>query len=136
MNYESKKNEFRKNNDKKEINYLTISKESEEFKSVLTSKSLAIQDYKVAIAHRTDLAEDEILKLIEYGSKEVIITLARCQSLSSEVITKMLPNSVYLVKKNLIEKQTLSEDQKTNIFNQMSKYPTTYVNLFEQLKEL
>lgn len=133
---EYKASEFKKNSDSKEIDFLTIDKEKEEFRLVLESTSLTVQDYKVLITQRTDLTEDEILKLIEYGNKEVMINLAKHQSLSTQAISQILPNSVYLTKKYLIEKQTLSENHKELLLNQMSEFASTYEKLSEQLKQL
>jgi len=130
---EFKAKEFKINSDLKSIDYLTIDKDKEEYKSVLGLNSLSVQDYKVLIAQRNDLTDNEILKLIEYGNKEVMINIARYQILSSQAITNMLLNSVYLTKKNLIERQTLLESHKEILLNEMSKYPDTYVNLIEKL---
>ncbi len=127
-----KREEFKNNNRLNEINYLTMDKEHEDFKSILRSNSLNVQDYKVLIAQRTDLTEDEISELVASGNKEVMINLTRCQILSPRMIDKILPNSVYLTKKNLIEKQNLSNEHKEILLNLMSEHQDTYNNLFEK----
>lgn len=130
---EWKRKEFEGNAKLKELDYLSIGKDTNEFQFALTSNSYKIQVLKSLIAQRQDLTEDEILQLIEHGDKEVMINLARSQKLSSSVISKIIPNSVYLTKKYLIEKQNLTDDQKRTLRELMSFHEDTYKTLINKV---
>ena len=94
------------------------------------------QEIKAILATRNDLDEDEMQILAKTDSKEVLISLAKQPALPSSVIDVIISDGVYMAKKNLIEKQTLSENHKEILLNQMTDHPSTYVNLFEKLKAL
>jgi len=131
---EWKRKEFENNEKLKEIDYSSIDKNTNEFKFALTSASHKLQDYKISIAQRNDLSEEDILQLIEHGNKEVIINLTRHQILSEEVISKIIPNSVYLAKKYLVEKQNLSNTQKETLLKLLQEHEDSYKDLIYKLQ--
>lgn len=132
---EFRQEEFKKLKELKSIDYLTIEKNSEEFKIVLNSKSNQIQYFKFLIAQRKDLTPDEILILIKTGDRDVVTNLVRSQELDSNMIDLIIPNSVYATKKYLIENQTLSEIQKNVLLERMNLYKETYSDLYEKLNK-
>ncbi|MFX4242313.1 hypothetical protein ACOL22_05985 [Aliarcobacter butzleri] len=109
---EYKQQEFKKLQDLKSIDYLTIDKNSDEYKSAINAISLIAQNYKITIAQRSDLNNEDIDKLIKDGNKDILINLARHQKLNQKQIENIIPKSVYLCKKYLLEKQILSEQEK------------------------
>lgn len=109
---EYKQQEFEKLQDLKSIDYLTIDKNSDEYKSAINAISLIAQNYKITIAQRSDLNNEDIDKLIKDGNKDILINLARHQKLNQKQIENIIPKSVYLCKKYLLEKQILSEQEK------------------------
>lgn len=109
---EYKQQEFEKLQDLKSIDYLTIDKNSDEYKSAINAISLIAQNYKITIAQRSDLNDEDIDKLIKDGNKDILINLARHQKLNQKQIENIIPKSVYLCKKYLLEKQILSEQEK------------------------
>ncbi len=131
--FELKEKENSKSNDSQIENYLILDKNTEAFQSILESTSPNIQDKKIQIASRTDLEDEEILQLIEYGNKEVHIALSKHQKLSSQAIEKILPESVYMVKKILIEKHNLSQKNKEILQAHMQKHENLYESLLKQL---
>jgi len=130
---EVKKIEFEKLKTLGAIDYLTIDKKSEEFISVINSISILAQNYKIKIAQRMDLESSEIMKLILDGNKDILINLAKYQTLSEEQINLIIPKSVYLVKKYLIEKQSLSFEHKELLRTEMSKSSLNYSSLIESI---
>lgn len=116
------------------IDYTTISKDSEEFLFALNTDLVSLDNDKRQISQRQDLSDSEIKTLIKLGSKDVLINLVREQKLSDEQITMIIPKSVYLVKKYLIEKQNLSTSQKEALIKLMSEYKDTYENLITKLE--
>lgn len=109
---EYKQQEFEKLQDLKSIDYLAIDKNSDEYKSAINAISLIAQNYKITIAQRSDLNDEDIDKLIKDGNKDILINLARHQKLNQKQIENIIPKSVYLCKKYLLEKQILSEQEK------------------------
>ena len=109
---EYKQQEFEKLQDLKSIDYLAIDKNSDEYKSAINAISLIAQNYKITIAQRSDLNNEDIDKLIKDGNKDILINLARHQKLNQKQIENIIPKSVYLCKKYLLEKQILSEQEK------------------------
>lgn len=108
---EYRQQEFEKLKDLKSIDYLTIDKNSDEFKSAINAISLIAQNYKIIIAQRSDLNDEDIDKLIKDGNKDILINLVRHQKLNFKQIEIIIPKSTYLCKKYLMEKQELSEEQ-------------------------
>mgnify|MGYP000299456222 CR=1 FL=1 len=53
-----------------------MDKESDEYKTVMNSKSLQMQVFHIAISSRNDLTNDEIDKLFQIGNKDILINLA------------------------------------------------------------
>lgn len=130
---ELKAKEFEKLKDLKTIDYLTINKDSEEFKLALNSNSLLTQNYKILIAQRKDLTDDEINYLINQDNKDISINIARYQQLNISQIDRIIPNSVFLTKKYLIESQNLNNEQKQQLNTMMSFNKSFYSSLLEQL---
>lgn len=112
-----KREQSEKNITPEKINYATISKNSNEFVSIINSTLAKHQRHMDVIATRTDLSDSDILLLIRNGSKETIMNLVRLQKLSNDQIDKIIPKSVYLVRKLLFEHQNLSSQQKLKIQN-------------------
>lgn len=108
---EYKQQEFEKLKELKSIDYLTVNKDSDEFKSAINAISLIALNYKITIAQRHDLHDEDIDKLIKDGNKDILINLARHQKLTQKQIEDIIPKSVYLCKKYLIENQELTENQ-------------------------
>lgn len=109
---EYRQQEFEKLKDMKSVNYLTVDKNSDEFISAINTTALIAQNYKITIAQRSDLNDEDIDKLIKDGNKDILINLARHQKLNQKQIENIIPKSVYLCKKYLLEKQILSEQEK------------------------
>ena len=130
---ELKRIEFEKIKELNNIDYLSIDKKSEEFRTVINSKLGFVQNNKIEIAKRKDLENDEIMCLINDGNKDIIIMLTRNQVLSEEQITLIIPNSVYLVKKYLIEKQSLTDNHKQLLISQMINSSSSYSELLNKL---
>lgn len=108
---EYKQQEFEKLKELKSIDYLTVDKGSDEFKSAINAISLIAQNYKITIAQRSDLNNEDIDKLIKDGNKDILINLARHQKLTQKQIEDIIPKSTYLCKKYLLENQELSKEQ-------------------------
>lgn len=109
---EYRQQEFEKLKDMKSVNYLTVDKNSDEFISAINTTALIAQNYKITIAQRSDLNDEDIDKLIKDGNKDILINLARHQKLNQKQIENIIPKSVYLCKIYLLEKQILSEQEK------------------------
>ncbi len=130
---ELKKIEFEKIKDLNQIDYLNVDKEDEDFKTVMNSKSGFVQNNKIDIAKRKDLNNEEIKCLINDGNKDIMIMLTRHQNLSEEHINLVIPNSVYLAKKYLVEKQSLTNNHKQLLITQMTNSPSNYSELLNIL---
>lgn len=118
---EYRQQEFEKLKDMKSVDYLNVDKNSDEFISAINTTALIAQNYKIIIAQRSDLNDEDIDKLIKDGNKDILINLARHQKLSQEQIEKIIPKSVYLCKKYLLEKQTLEDKQKKRLITNIKK---------------
>jgi len=118
---EQRQKEFEKLKNLKSIDYLIISKDSNEFKLAINAVSLLAQNYKIIIAQRKDLNETEINRLIKDGNKDILINLARHQKLNEKQIALIVPKSTYLCRKHLIENQKLSEKNIELIENKSKK---------------
>lgn len=132
---EYKKKEFEKLKNLEVTDYLTLDKNSEEYKSVLYSKFNEMQNFKILLAQRNDLTEDEIQVLIKDGNKDIVINLCKTQNLSTSCIDIIIPNSVYLTKKYLIEKQKLSDDHKSKLIESMTNSSLNYSELISSINE-
>ena len=130
---ELKAKEFEKLKDLKTIDYLTIDKNSEEFKLALNSNSLLTQNYKILIAQREDLTDDEINHLINQDNKDISINISKHQQRNISQIDRIIPNSVFLTKKYLIENQNLNNEQKQQLNNMMSFNKSFYKGLLEKI---
>lgn len=93
---EYRQQEFEKLKDMKSVNYLTVDKNSDEFISVINTTALIAQNYKITIAQRSDLNDEDIDKLIKDGNKDILINLARHQKLNQKQIENIIPKSVYV----------------------------------------
>ncbi len=118
----------------KDIDYTTINKDSKEFLFVLNSDLLSMEWNKIKISTRKDLNDFEIKKLIELGSKDVLINLVREQKLTNDQIALIIPKSVYMVKKLLIKKQSLNTQNRSILLTQMSNQIDTYKYLLIELE--
>ncbi|MCK9477482.1 MAG: hypothetical protein M0R46_16315 [Candidatus Muirbacterium halophilum] len=117
------------------INCTTINKDSEKFLFVLNTDLVSLDNDKLQISKRQDLSDLEIKTLIKLGSKDVLINIAREQKLSDEQITMIIPKSVYLVKKYLIEDQDLSASHQESLIKLMNEHKDIYKNLIAKLKD-
>lgn len=131
---EYRRKEFEKLQEIKSVDYLSIEKNTQEFQIALNSKSFKTQYFKILIAQRSDLTNQETIALIETGGRDVVTNLARKQKLDTNMIDMIIPNSVYATKKYLIENQALSGAQKTILLEQMAQHKDTYTTLYEKLK--
>jgi hypothetical protein len=130
---EYKKQEFEKLDKLKKIDYLTIEKDSEEFKSVMQSKSLTLQNFQILISKREDLTNEDIDFLINVGNKDILINLAKYQKLSSSNIDYIVEEGVFLAKKNLIENQELSDNHKQKLLEKMNLQKNLYNDLIDKI---
>ncbi|WP_323668959.1 hypothetical protein [Aliarcobacter butzleri] len=130
---EQRQKDFEKLKNIKSTDYLSIDKDSEEFKMVLNSSFVESYNLKILLAQRNDLTTEEIDKLISFEDKDILINLSRFQKLTKEHIDKMLPISVYLCKKNLIENQNFTAEQKSNLIELMKNSSLDYKNLIDKL---
>lgn len=131
---EYKQKEFDKIKNIKSTDYLNIEKESDEFKTILNSIFIETYYLKSLIAQRHDLSTEEIDKLISFYDKDIIINISRNQKLTEEQIDKIIPSSVYLTKKNLVEKQNLNTDQKRKLIELMKNSSLDYKELLQKLE--
>jgi len=131
--YRSKQAEKASNS--KKIDYINIDKSHPDFNKVINSDSVKLQQYHTLIAKRQDLLNDEIMLLIKNGSKETMMNLVRYQKLTSEQVNFIIPKSVYLVKKLLLENQQLSEANKEDLLIQMKIHESTYQDLIGFLRK-
>lgn len=113
--------------------YISISKESEEFKTALNSFFLESYNLKISISQRTDLINEEINKLLSFKDKDILINLSKYQKLSVDQIDTIIPMSVYLVKRNLIEYQELTNDQKSKLTVLMNTSSLDYKDLIDKI---
>lgn len=126
-----KQKELEKVKNIKTTDYLTIDKQSDEFKTVLKSTFVGMQNLKHLISERNDLENDEIKQLILTGDKDVLIRLTKNQKLAPEQIDLIIPRSVYLVKKHLITNQNLTDEQKSQLLALMNDSSLDYGDLIK-----
>jgi hypothetical protein len=132
---EFRQKEFEELKNLKTMDYLTIEKNSDEFQAVINSPFKEIQNFKILIAQRSDLEKEDINKLINDGNKDILISLVKYQKLLPEQIDLIIPRSVYLVKKHLIEKQNLSNPQKKKLEVLIEKSTIDYSELLLKIYE-
>ncbi|MGH1600521.1 hypothetical protein [Campylobacter majalis] len=87
------------------------------------------------IIQTSTLNDDEISALIATGKKDILICLARHQTLNDTQIQAMIPNAVYLCLKALT-KQSLNADNKEKIIQKMMTNQVLYKEILQDLKEL
>uniref|UniRef100_UPI00404818BB hypothetical protein n=1 Tax=Aliarcobacter sp. TaxID=2321116 RepID=UPI00404818BB len=131
---EYKKIEFEKLSRLKTTDYLTLDKTDDMFISLLENNLPYTQNIKSLIAQRKDLNSDEIIKLINDGNKDIIINLTKYQKLKEEHIDKIIENSVYLSKKNLLQYQELSELQRKKLLDIMNLNKSFYSELIKKVE--
>jgi hypothetical protein len=130
---EYRQKEFEKLKNLKSTDYLTIDKDSEEFKAVLNSTFIETYNFKILLAQRNDLTKEEIDQLLSIKDKDILINLTKFQKLTPDQIDLIIPISVYLVKKNIIENQELNNDQKDKMIKLMKNSTLNYNDLIEKL---
>lgn len=126
-----KQKELEKLKNIKTTDYLTIDKDSDEFKAVLKSTFTSTQNLKSLVASRNDLEAYEINQLILTGDKDVLIRLTKNKKLTPEQIDLIIPKSVYLVKKNLILNQNITDSQKNQLLILMNSASANYSDLIK-----
>lgn len=130
---EKRQNDFEKIKSLNKIDYLTINKESHDYQSIINSKAMCFQVFKISISQRNDLTENEILELIKDGNKDILINISKNKNLKNEHINLIIENSVYLTKKNLIEYQNLTDDQKARLIELMNNNRNMYQDLINSI---
>ena len=130
---EYRQKEFEKLKNLKSTDYLTIDKDSEEFKVVLNSTFIETYNFKILLAQRNDLTKEVIDQLLSIKDKDILINLTKFQKLTPDQIDIIIPPSVYLVKKNIIENHELNNDQKDKMIRLMKNSTLNYDNFIEKL---
>ena len=97
-----------------------------EYEEVLSSTAHNIQDKKIFLASSPDLQEDEIIKLIETGNKEVLIAISLRSNLNKIIIEKLIEKGTYKVKINLINHHTLTRYHKQLLLSSMENFKDLY----------
>lgn len=126
---EKRQNDFEKIKYLNTIDYLTIDKESDDYESIINSKDMCFQVFKISISKRDDLTENEILELIKDGNKDILINISKNKNLKNEHINLIIENSVYLTKKSLIEYQNLTDGQRARLIEIMNNNKNIYQDL-------
>ncbi len=126
---EKRQNDFEKIKYLNTIDYLTIDKESNDYESIINSKDMCFQVFKISISKRDDLTENEILELIKDGNKDILINISKNKNLKNEHINLIIENSVYLTKKSLIEYQNLTDGQRARLIEIMNNNKNIYQDL-------
>ncbi|MFX4281612.1 hypothetical protein ACOL3J_04945 [Aliarcobacter butzleri] len=130
---EKRQNDFEKIKYLNKIDYLTIDKESHDYQSIINSKAMCFQIFKITISQRNDLTGNEILELIKDGNKDILINISKNKNLKNEHINLIIENSVYLAKKNLIEYQNLTDDQRRRLVELMNNNRNIYQDLINSI---
>lgn len=126
---EYKQEQMEKLSNIKQINYLTLDKNCDSFIFILISNLPQHEGIKSIFATRNDINDNDIDELILKGSKETIMNLIRFHKLSEKHIDMIIPKSVYLSKKYLIEMQTLNDSQKESLRAYMNNNSSAYKEL-------
>lgn len=129
---EYKQDLIEKASKEEKIDYLSLDKSSDLFKLIMTSEDPKTESEQTIIAERNDLTTDEITQLIRQGSKETILHLIRNNQLQPHHIDMIIPKSVYLVKKALLDTQELSQEQKDLLFKLMNEQKSLYDELLSE----
>ncbi len=132
---EKRQLEFEKLQQLKKIDYVKVDKESDEYKTVMNSKSLQMQVFHIAISSRNDLTIEDIEKLLIIGNKDILINLAKNQNLSELNINEIIEKGTYLARKNLINSHELNSEQKTLLFDKMKEHKNLYSDLIDLIKQ-
>lgn len=133
---EYKQEQLNKISEAKGINYITIDKNSKEFLFVLNTDLHTLDWNKIQISNRKDLNDFEIKKLIELGSKDVLINLVREHKLTDKQIELIIPKSVYMVKKLLVELQDLNASNRNTLVDLMNTQKNVYQDLLTKLEQM
>jgi hypothetical protein len=110
-----------------------VDKESDEYKTVMNSKSLQMQVFHIAISSRNDLTNDEIDKLFQIGNKDILINLAINHNLTESNKNEIIKKGTYLARKKLIHNHNLTDEQKELLLDMMKKHKNLYQDLINFL---
>ena len=131
---ENKQIEFEKLQQLKKIDYAKVDKESDEYKTVMNSKSLQMQVFHITISSRSDLSNDDINKLFQIGNKDILINLAKNVNLSELNINEIIEKGTYLARKNLVNSRELTAEQKLLLLDKMKEHKNLYSDLIDLIK--
>lgn len=126
-----KREQLKNISENKEINLKTIDKKSDEFQSMIKSSDVIYEHKREHISQRLDLDDNEITILIQNSSKEILLNLVRNYQLNELQINSILDKSVYLIVKNILEKQTLTDSNIENILSIMDRNKSMYSDLYQ-----
>jgi len=133
---EKRQIEFEKLQQLKKIDYSKVSKDSDEYKSVMNLSSLQIQGFLITISSRNDLVAEDIDKLISIGNKDILINLAKNASIIENHIDVIINKGTYLAKKHLIEHHTLTNEQKNKLLEIMNVHKNIYSDLIQIISKI
>ena len=131
---EQRQIEFEKLQQLKKIDYVKVDKESDEYKTVMNSKSLQMQVFYITISSRSDLSNDDINKLFQIGNKDILINLAKNVNLSELNINEIIEKGTYLARKNLVNSRELTAEQKLLLLDKMKEHKNLYSDLIDLIK--
>lgn len=131
---ENRQIEFEKLQQLKKIDYAKVDKESDEYKTVMNSKSLQMQVFHITISSRSDLSNDDINKLFQIGNKDILINLAKNVNLSELNINEIIEKGTYLARKNLVNSRELTAEQKLLLLDKMKEHKNLYSDLIDLIK--
>jgi hypothetical protein len=131
---ENRQIEFEKLQQLKKIDYTKVDKESDEYKTVMNSKSLQMQVFYITISSRSDLSNDDINKLFQIGNKDILINLAKNVNLSELNINEIIEKGTYLARKNLVNSRELTAEQKLLLLDKMKEHKNLYSDLIDLIK--
>ena len=131
---ENRQIEFEKLQQLKKIDYAKVDKESDEYKTVMNSKSLQMQVFHITISSRSDLLNDDINKLFQIGNKDILINLAKNVNLSELNINEIIEKGTYLARKNLVNSRELTAEQKLLLLDKMKEHKNLYSDLIDLIK--
>ena len=130
---EQRQIEFEKLQKLNKIDYVKVDKESDEYKTVMNSKSLQMQVFHIAISSRNDLTNDEIDKLFQIGNKDILINLAINHNLTESNKNEIIKKGTYLARTKLIHNHNLTDEQKELLLDMMKKHKNLYQDLINFL---
>lgn len=82
------------------------------------------------------LDSEKILEFINMQKKDILISLAKFQTLNEFHIDSMIDNAPYLAVKHIIQRQSLSPDNREKILQKLNKTPQIYKELIQDAKGL